>query len=178
MLSGLMIIISFIGRTKPQTGMETGTSPPANTTTLTTPASTGVSKSMNHSFKDGEATVPSTLSSQLTSHNINQSLKFLRISTKSQESLFKDTPLTLGLLCIMLKFWTQRFGTLFLEMMIWIRLRLIFIIIKLSLPGRDLRPPKMLAMIMRPSFLNRLIDLSIQSGLESGHLLLTYAPGG
>lgn len=178
MLSGLMILISFIGRTKPQTGMETGTSPPESTTTSTTPASTGASKSMNHSFRDGEATVPSTLSSQLTSHNINQSSKFLRISTESQESLFKDTPLTLGSLCITLKLRTQRFGTLFSEMMIWIRLRLIFIIIRLSLPGRDLRHQKIHAMIMRPSLVSRLIDLSIRYGLESGRWPLTCAPGG
>lgn len=178
MSSGPMTLISFIGQTKPQTGTETGTLPPRHTSISTTQVSTGASKFTRRFFKDGEATVPSTLSNQLTSHNINQLLKFSRISTDSQESLFKDTQLTLGLLCTMLRSWTQRFGTLFSEMTIWIKLLLIFIIIKLSLLVQDLLPPKMLAMIMRPSFLNKLIDLSIQSGLASGLSPLMYAPGG
>jgi len=121
MLCGPMIHISYIGQTKPQTGMETGTSRPKFTIISTTPASTGASKSTSTFFKDGEVTVLSTLSNQLTSLNINQWSTFSKISTESQESSFKDIQLMLGSLCITLKFWTQRFGTLFSEMTIWIK---------------------------------------------------------
>lgn len=178
MLCGLMTLISYIGRTKPPTGMETGTSPPKFTIISTTQASTGVSKFMSTFFKDGEATVLSMLLSQSTNHNINQLLKFSTISTDSPESLFKDIQPMLGSLCTMLRFWTQRSGTPFSEMTIWTTLLLTSIGIKLSLPEQDLPHLKMLAMNTRPSFLNKLIDSSIQFGLVSGLLPPMYAPGG
>lgn len=178
MLCGLMTLTSYIGRTKPPTGMETGTSPPKCTIISTTQASTGVSKFMSTFFKDGEATVLSMLLSQSTNHNINQFLKYSPISTDNPESLFKDTQPMLGSLCIMLKFWTQRSGIPFSEMMIWTTLLLTFIGIKLSLLDQDLPRLKMLAMNTRPSFLNKLIDLSTQCGLVSGLSPPMYALGG
>jgi len=166
--SGPAILLSNIGQSKQPTGLETGTLRPNSTITLTSRPSTGGSKFMRVSCKDGEPTVLSTPLSQSTSHSIIHSLMFSKTFTENLENLFRDILLMLGLLCTQLLTIMLQYGTISSEMMTWTKLLLISTIIKLSWESQISLLLKMLVTNMRPESLGKPIASSTQFGLVNG----------
>lgn len=153
--SGSTLLLFNIGQSKQLTGLETGTLRPNSTITLTSRPSTGGSKFMRVSCKDGEPTALSTPLSQSTSHSIIHSLMFSKTFTENLENLFRDILLMLGLLCTQLLTIMLLYGTISSEMMTWTKLLLISTIIKLSWGSQTSLLLKMLVTNMRPESLGK-----------------------
>jgi len=125
-------------------------------------------------FRDGVLIVHSMLLNQSMSHNgIHLSNNF-KIFIDHQENLYKNIPLMLGSLCIMLLLMIIKYGILCSEMMIWIMLPLIYITIKHSWKSLTLLQPKMHVMSMKLLYHQLLIHSNIQFGLVNGLWLLMY----